>query len=673
MAKSYLTEENVFEAYKNAKKYMQSYIDPVDEQERIARNQPHPGIDKAYPKVTDGTTSSITQKTPRRIIQQLPTGRVTSDTNDWLSVVASFIYTNRIIPNANEQYALLQKCWLMVSRAMAHGVAHSSAPFVNRGDYFGTDLKVHYIKNVKLETGKLSDSEANCDFIEGWFQPNDIDAIIDKEKELKKSAKERGEKYESTWDLEALEEVKDLISQMADDEVSKTIKTKYQNDTTKSGVKLVTALQRGVGAIQYTIHPSSERIVRRKENKDPRGEPNLQSLYFETDGLSPLGRGIIEQVGSLQNLMDSEMQMYQYNRALMLNPPVIKRGNFSKAQVKFAPNVIIDAGSDPNAGIDVVKIDTSAIANFPQNYGLMKSQLLNLTASPDTSISSEVGNPGFSKTPAGVNAQQANVSVDDNYIRKQFETWFERWSETAINLYFAERTGVEELQLDAETAQKLRKLEQEGKLDPGFVSEDNKIVIDYDSATEALKFEVDASTSNMKNDAQQLEALDGLLARLEKSPILAQTIPQEKILGAWNAIVASSGVENPEDLSIDIEEFKQQQEMQAQQEQAMQQQALQTASAPLEAPIEQVDPQILPPSNEMPEELPQEIARDNGQELPVEAQEYQAPNLEDDLVFITALQDMGYSDEKIQQALAMDQMNIPEDEIIQVLEMSTNG
>lgn len=669
MAKhSYLTEENLFDTYDASVKYMQSYIDPVDEQERIARNQPHPGLDKAYPKVTDGTTSSIIQKTPRRIIQQLPTGRVISETNDSTSIIAGYIYTNRIIPNANEQYALLQKCWLMVSRAMAHGVAHSSAPFVNRGGYFGTDMKIHYIKNVKLESGKLSDSEANCDFLEGWFQPNDIDAIIAKEKELAKSAKERGEKYESTWDLTELEAVKLLISQPTPQEESQASKRK--DDTTKSGVKLVTALQRGVDAIQFTFHPSSRKIVRRKKNKDPRGEPNLQSLYFETDGLSPLGRGIVEQVGSLQNLMDSEMQMYQYNRALMLNPPIIKRGNFSKTQIKLAPNVVMDLGTDANNSVDTLKIDTTAIANFPQNYGLMKSQLLNLTASPDTSISADVGNPGFSKTPAGVNAQQANVSVDDNYIRKQFETWFERWSETAINLYFAERTGIEELQLDHETALKLRKLEEEGKLEPGYVSEDDKIMIDYDSATEALKFEVDASTSNMKNDAQQLEALDGLLARLEKSPILSQTIPQEKIIGTWNAIVASSGVEDPEELSVDLEQFKQDQEQQQMMQQQQQQAMVSAATAPVPQ-TQMQEPQILPPSNEMPEELPQEQMQDGTQpEMPIEGQEYQ-PSA-DDLAFIQALQDMGYSDEKIQQALAMDQMGLPNEEIMQVLEMSND-
>ncbi len=530
----------------------------------------------------------------------------------------------------------------MIERAMAHGASHSLTPFIQRGSYFGPDMRVPYIKNVKYESGKLSDLDSNVVFVEAWYQPSDLEAIIAQQKDLK----------DTTWDIKNLKQVKDFISQKTDKEGSNNSQ-KNRNDVGKDGVKLVHAFQRGVGAEFYTFHESSQLVVRTQLNKDPRGEMPLQTMFFETDGISPLGRGIIEQIGAIQNLLDSEMQMYQFNRALMLAPPLIKRGNYNKTQIKLAPNVIIDMGNDPNAMLDTLKIDTTAINNFANNYGLLKSQILNLASSPDTSISSEVGNPGFSKTPAGVNAQQANVSVDDNYIRKQFETWFERWSETAINLYFAEREGVEELQLDPTTAEKIR------KIDPSLVSDDNKIIVDYDTATEALKFEVDASTSNMKNDAQQLEALDGLLARMEKSPILAQTIPQEKVLGAWNAIVTASAVENPEDLTIDIEEWQQQQEEAMQQEQMMQQQMMEAAQTP-EVPMEQVQPEILPPSNEMPEELP----IDNPQP---------EPQLnEDDLAFISALQDMGYDDEKIQQALAMDQMGVPNEEIIQVLEMA-NG
>lgn len=76
----------------------------------------------------------------------------------------------------------------------------------------------------------------------------------------------------------------------------------------------------------------------------------------------------------------------------------------------------------------------------------------------------------------------------------------------------------------------------------------------------------------MKDDASQGEIISGLLGTLESNAILAQTVPPEKVLAAWNAIVANSGVENPEDLRIDIEEWKQQQELA--QQQAMEQETL---------------------------------------------------------------------------------------------------
>lgn len=406
-----------------------------------------------------------------------------------------------------------------------------------------------------------------------WWQKADLEALIDSQKKLSKGTK-------STWDVGALEEVKDLI--VAKEEKAQTSTEKELKSAKAEGVELVTGFQVGVGAKFYTFSPSQGddkdniTIVRTKENKDPRGKIPIDWMYGDMDGSNPLGRSVIDLIGPLQNLIDSDMQMYQYNRALMLAPPVVKRGSFNKSRIRFAPNVIIDVGTDPHAKVEPLTIDTSAIQNYPALYGLQKSQLLNLVSSPDTSISAEIGNPGFSKTPQGVNAQQANISVDDNYIRKMFETWFENWSETAINLYFAERTGVEVIQLDEETADKLRDLAQEGKFDPSMLSDDNKIQIDYSSATPALKFEVDASSSKMQDDKKQQDGLTGLLTALDQSPVLAQTIPPDKIVALWNGMVNASGVEDPEKIKVDVKKFKQDQEQAQQtQQQAMQVQAQQ--------------------------------------------------------------------------------------------------
>jgi hypothetical protein len=648
---------------------MRSHLEPIDEQDRIARNKPHPRIEKQYPKVTDGTTHSIIIKTPRRIIQQLPTGSVVGAGNDWLNIMAGFIFTEIILKNANSQFALLQKCWQTTEKALAHGGQFGLVQFVNRGQYFGTDVTIPYVKDVLYESGKVSDLDSNVIFLRAWYQPRDIEAIIRREERLQKLAKERGEKYTSVWDLRELAKIKDQVVAKKDDETSKY--NKSTDNAHKGGVPVIHAFQRGIGGEFYSFHQETKNLVRTKLNKDPRGEIPGSTMYFGSDGANPVGRSLIESVGPLQNLIDSDMQMYQFERALMLAPPTIKKGNWNKSQAKLIPNAIVDLGTDSNASWEVLKRDTSALNQFAQNYGLMKSQLLNVASSPDTSISSTVGNPGFSKTPQGVQAVQANVSVDDNHVRKQFETWFENIAETMVNLYFAERTGIEDIQVDKDTASQLR------KINPELVSDDGKVRIDFDTATEQLKFEVDASTSNMKDNAQQLDALDGLLTRLEKSTVLQQYIPPQKVIGAWNSIVAASGVENPEELTVSDDELQQIQDEQAaaqqqqvlaeQQAQAQQQMQPQQVQAPQQMQEQQqMQPQNMQPA--MPQEMGQAAPGDMpGQAMgaPVE----QPPELSpEDQQFAFALQDMGYSPEQISIALEMEVQGVPNEQIIQALE-----
>lgn len=545
----YLKPSNLKDTFRASQQYTEGLTDNFHEYERLARNKPHASVPKEYPKTTDGTTASIIRKTPHRIIQQLPTGKVLSDTNDWLSVIASFIYTHKIIPNANEGYALLQKSWNVVERFLTFGFCPTYAPFVQKNGYFCTDLRLPYWGDIFIQPGKVSDEDSNYIFMRSWWQTKDIESLI--------AAQEKLDKKDRTWDVTALNQVKDIV--VTKDEKAKTPMEREKNIDTKGGIEFITGFQRGVGAKFYTFHVSSDTVVRTKENKDPRGELPVSFAYGDIDGSNPFGRSVIDLVGSMQNLLDGEMQMYQYNRALQLNPPIVKRGAFNKNKIKFAPNVIIDMGAggpDVNS-IEPLKIDTTALAQFSNNYGLMKSQMLNLLASPDTSISAEVGNPGFSKTPQGVEASKANLSIDDNYVRKQFETWFERWSETAINLYFAERTGIEELQLDQETADELRVLAQKGRFDENLLSEDNKVRINYNSATEQLKFEVDASTSKKQDEVAQLQSLEGVVSLLDKSEFLQQIVPTDKQMALWNAIVSNSGVEDSGALRLTDDEMKQ--------------------------------------------------------------------------------------------------------------------
>lgn len=723
MALEYIKQDDLYGRYSDAKTFMLPLFEPFDEFERIARNKPHPGIAKNLPKVTDGTLAALIQEQPKRIIQQIPTGRVKSD-SEWMDIIGTWVLEKEIIPNANQVAALIQKSWAMISKALTYGSQPAFVQFINRGEYFGTDFTLPYIKDVLLEPGKLSDRDSNVIFLRSWWTKTQLESVITRETTLTKNSKNRKDEqpYESGWDVEKL---KTLVNKTGQKDTQSMTPNEREKQLNASFIEIVHAFQRGIGGTFYSFAPSlgdNENVIRTKKNKDPRGAIPIHYMYTNVDLSNPLGRGSVELSGGMQNLLDSEVQAYQYMRALMMNPPVEKRGNFSKSTIVYEPQAIWDMGSDPNASVTPVKLSTESLTSFPNNYGLVKSQILNLNSSTDTSISSEVGNPGYSKTPAGVNMQQQRLGVSDNYMQKQFESTFEEIMETAINLYFAERSGVQEIELDKETAGKLRKVA------PQAVNEENKVRIDFDKETEALKFEVDATTSQAKDDVAERDRLVELLDLSQKYPALAELMGQEGTKELVNRIVVKTGVEDPEKImpapgDDEVDENGNPinpQEQQGPQPEELQQMVMQTveqmlaekdAQDPKNNPVIQTMDALKIKFVDLPEDAQHKVLEQVGlasnmqtttaQELdikrgeakiravgemraidmdmageqeevmeePEEAMEEpqeQGLSQEDELL-IQELTKRGYNDEQVAQAVQMMQQGLPNDQVIQAL------
>ena len=151
------------------------------------------------------------------------------------------------------------------------------------------------------------------------------------------------------------------------------------------------------------------------------------------------------------------------------------------------------------------------------------------------------------------------------------------------------------MQLDDETAEKLRTLERDGhELDGVVLDDKNMATIDFSKAQGVLKFKIDASTTKVNSEAAQLDALKTLIQALESSQSLNQVVPIKKKLAAWNAIVANSGIDGLDELKVTEEEMEEMQQMQAQGAQPMEQTEGETPeaetvtdeAAPVETPTE---------------------------------------------------------------------------------------
>lgn len=632
MAFSFLTEENIFDLCNTSKDYTEKLTQPFEEYSRLARNKPHAKIPKAFPKTTDGTSASIIIKSARRAVQQLPAGVVsTSDEYSPWPILAEFAYLKEILPNANAEYDLIHKMWITIENGESFGSQCVFTPVAYNDGKLLPDYLIVSWRDVFIQPGKRSASDSDYLFVRTWWQKTDVEKLIDSEEERRRIAKKEGALYEPTWDLKALEEIKEAI--VAKDSKDQS-EAEQQYSLDPSGIEIITGFQIGHNATFFTFNPATKKIVRRKKNKDPRAKIPLNWYFYDADGVNPLGRSVLELIGPLQNLIDSDMQAYQYNRAAALRPTINVYGDVNERTLEFKPNGL-NKIKNPNVRIEAMSVDTSAIRDYPNLYGLQKSQMLNLVNSPDTSISAEVGNPGFGKTPQALKTQQAQLSIDDNALRKGFEAFFEEWSETAINLYFAEREGVEIIQLDTDTAQRLRDLEEKGHVLDGVVlDDDNKATVDFSKAKGVLKFKIDASTTKVNSEAAQLDSLKTLIQTLDSSQSLNQVVPVDKKLAAWNAIVANSGIDGLDELKVTEEEMK---EMQEAQTQAAVPATDETATAETEQPAED-EAQVA--------------------EVPVEPQEDIEPSIVDEL------RQIGTPEDLIAEVPSMIQKGFTEEEII---------
>lgn len=563
----FIDKQTAVEAYTESKDWYRRYTDPLDEFERIARNKPSENLPKQLPRITDGTTAGIIQEGPKRIVQQTPTGLIECDQYPEYAKMADIVNRMELMPYYNHGGNFLQKSWLMLNKAGTWGSAASYTYFTETNGIMHMDFKIPYRKDVLGEKGKAFAPDSNVQFIRSWYQKSDLKAILNREKKAK----------QSDWDLVELAKFIDAGASHKPGDLQTAAEREKGGDV--GGYEIIHAFQTGKGAEMYSFAPrhNQGKPLRTKVNKDPRGAIPIDYLYCNMDGSNPVGRGQVEMSGGVQNLIDQQMQMYQFLSTLMMAPPIIAYGNVNKNTLKMAPWSVWDGGVNPQTSrIDTFKVDNTQIVNFPTNYGLLKSQVLQLNnSSQSATVSSEAGNPAFSKTQAGVEAQQSQLGVSDNYLRKQYEDWFADQQETAVNNWFAEKTGSTKLKLSREDMRDIMKTEA-----AQFVNEQGELQVPYSKINDvSFKFQTNASSSEIKENSENVEKLIQTLELIIKVP---DPTVQQKVPGLIKVIAKEIGAEGideifpEEELGPDGMPMQGQQQQQGMDPQAIQQLVMQT-------------------------------------------------------------------------------------------------
>jgi len=464
-----LTAEDLVKKLDDSQEFMDRVTQGFTERnERIFYRKPPVNTNgqMEYAELVDNTLASYLEKMPKNVIQKLPTfmtdGHSRSKAED---LVYEFIAVKILLRSGSSKgYGLLQKQWIELRNAATFGACAVYLPFENdHGEYTVGEVPIYW--------GDY--------YPEAWssnINSNNFNQFrtLKTEDDIKKLIEGSDDEIGGTWDKEGLQTVLDYGA---------------GQNSGKDNVNIKAAME-GLPEHMFELfkyvddnwvvdwHYASGTILRVIPNLSRRRR--IVGLYSDYDGSSIMGRSLIDMAYGAQQSLTSLLRNFIYTSDYNTDPAKTVKGislnedtfNLTKGNTMFL--------NDEEGKVDLLPIDTMTIQNFPNLYNLLKTVLLtSLPSSSDSSISASSGDPTYSKTQAGVNDQREKADVDNNYYRKNYETYFEMVLENKINIYLAEvkaiadkNNAVPMVTLDEEYANLIR------EVDPKKVNEKNQVKLD---------------------------------------------------------------------------------------------------------------------------------------------------------------------------------------------------
>lgn len=553
---TYISKEDLNSTYAEAERVAKDWYAPFDEYERLAANKLSKTLGKNMPRVNDGSLAASLLETPMQVLPAMQVGRfkARNHTEAWINEIANIIWRTKIVPNANTQASFFDKEQISLYRALKYGAQPRYNFFVSTPNYTGSDWSLPYIRNVKLEPGKFSIDDCDYVFLDVYYTKLQLKKIIEDVKKENKLAKKEGRPADTSWDIDALKKLADMAltsKEMEEQNINEREKQVYA-----SGIKTTICFNRGVEAPFYMFskHLPEGECLRTWKNPDPNGDLPITMQYCYENLESPYGIGRVELAGPTQNVLDYMTQAHVLATQIGIQPPKKIRGSTEG----MALNTIVhqpDARWMVGQGdVDVVQTTNSVYTQFPNTFGLYKSQLQTLQGRTDGSVSATSGNPTFSKTSAGVAMQQERTNAQDNYLRNKADVASAKMAEKMMNVHMANMQGVDILEIAEEDYERLMKA--------GYFDEDpntpapsiSEIEINYDDLRDTFTFEFDSRPEADDEEKNRwLELIDIATSNPNLIPAMQASGYEFNIGEAFKRVISASGANEWEKVLVKID------------------------------------------------------------------------------------------------------------------------
>lgn len=515
----YTDTQEIYDLYSTAKTESKAWREDYHEFERLADNDLIDDQDPDLPEVNDGSLSASLFKLPKRIVSTDLKGRAKATDRDdaWLTELANMQWENEIIPNANSQAPFHRKWKDAVRKASIYGSVPLITIFVERGNYVGTDFICVQPQDVTLEPGKVSDYDSDIIFWDVYYTKKQIKDMIAR---AKKEEKE-GDSY-NKWDIKALE---DILKMPADREreTYDDHRETQDKEVRKKGINFCVIFQRGVEAPFYMYHKDTKKIVREWKNQDPTGDIPIHFLYCYQDFVNPYGIGIVKLAGGTQNVLDYMRQADVLATQIGIKPPISIGGDIDSADLS---SLVYEQDAQWYVGTAQVRreeLGNNIYSQLPTRMSMYKLSLDQMIPSGDTSISAGSGDLDYSKTPAGVKFQQANLSIDDEDFKDNLYLTYAAVAKSMINIHFANMQGSDIMKLSDDERDILSQAGIEFPVNQ-FGEPTNELEVIWDEARATFDFEIEPENDKAKDEEKRLEALLKIVELRAADPTVQQEL-----------------------------------------------------------------------------------------------------------------------------------------------------
>lgn len=497
----------IINEYNEALKAMGPTHDSFTEKENIFMGTLTDSIsaNETESKVYDPTLQTAILKQNNDVCAQLPSGQVKTISRkfDGLGSIMGMILEKYIIPNANDQYDVYTKFWLLSLMRKIYGSYGVLVDYSVNKSYIGPTFSLIPARSLIPQLGRYSIKSSDKVYIRSnvnklWFEQRDKSVWKNIDKVLAHPAGS-----------------KDSTSNTSNEQ-------KNPETLAKDDYEIVTMYERDKWT---TFSPDAKVILREIDN--PQDNHELPVVMCHAFPLPDrfFGLGEIERGKTLHLAQGSLINLYLDGVKSSIFPAIkIDLTKVIPSTITREPGARWIVKKDQMAGaIDQVPTNPAGMNTFQSTYGFLKGAVLGLTNTTDTSVSQSV-DVGMGKTPQALRLQEAINGSRINFDRKMLETSIEEVYDKMIDLLSKRQQKPIKFDLFGEEAERYSKeFKDIVRMFKGGAEAavDHKMLKDH-----KFKFFIDASSTMKKSDAIENETLTSIIGLVMKLPGAIQQIGQ---------------------------------------------------------------------------------------------------------------------------------------------------